>query len=865
MNSRFVIFILFLFLSRSAAHANHIAGGELSYKYLGVGTVPGTGQYSITLKLFRQCSSSGAQLDAQANITIYRVGMSTFETNLQVPISGPDVLRLTTPGPCIVNPPEVCYQIGTYTTVVTLPFTATGYVIAYQRGNRVTNLENVMASSVGATYVATIPGTSFQPNAPENTTPVFNGEDTVLVCKNNSFYYNFSASDADGDRLEYVFEAAYAYSGTPNPAAAAPPPYNSLNYRFGYSPDAPMGTKVNLDPKTGMMSGTAPDAGVYVVTVAVLEYRGNFLINRHRKDLHIEVADCTLASADLNIEYVNCDDFSITFQNNNNSSLIQTYEWSFFDQKGSKFITSNAPRPTITFPDTGVYTISLITNKGLQCPDTGSTIARLFPEFKTALDYTETCSIIPYNFTDRSSTTFGKVIYWKWIYSHPTTGFIDSARVQNPTFLFPSPGDFNVKLISATDKGCRDTIDKTVKVLDKPLLTVTNDTVMCILDPMQLKATGTGTFAWTPASLLDDPTSPNPLARPTVPTTFNVTLTSSPGCLATASVFVDVKRNVSLQLRSDTTICLGDPVTLNTVSDGLKFSWTPIATLDDPQAKNPIARPTGTTTYQIKANIGSCEATNAVRVTTVPFPTIAITPNTNICYGDTITLVADGGVDYRWSPSTGLSALNIQDPKAYPKQTTNYRVAVRDDKGCPKPSYANVIITVAPKVMAFAGRDTSIVTGQPLQLAASGGDYYAWTPVNAMSNPNIRNPIASIDEDTRLALKVTTLQGCYAYDTLHVKVFKTPPDIFVPTAFSPNNDGLNDKLTPIPVGIQQFDYFRIFNRWGQLVYFTNKLGEGWDGRLKSLEQGNGSFIWQVRGIDYTGRVIEKKGVLTVIK
>jgi gliding motility-associated-like protein len=860
------LFIIIVFLTGSIpALANHIAGGELSYKYLGVGTVPGTAQYSITLKLFRQCSSTGAKLDPQANITIFRMGLNTFEMNLQVPISGPDILRLTTPGPCIINPPEVCYEVGTYTTVVILPITTSGYVIAYQRGNRVTNLENVIANSVGATYVATIPGTAFQSDAPVNSTPVFNGEDTVLVCKNNTFYYNFSASDADGDRLEYVFEAAYGYSGPPNPSSAAPPPYNSLNYRFGFTPDAPMGPDVKLNTQTGMMSGTAPDPGVYVVTVAVLEYRGNFLINRHRKDLHIEVADCSIAAANLEIEYVNCDNFTITFQNKNSSTLIQSYEWSFFNQKGIKFDTKTEERPTITFPDTGVYSISLITNKDLLCSDTGSTIAKIFPEFKAEIDVVETCTTVPYQFTDKSSTTFGKVNYWKWIFTNPITGQIDSSRLQNPSHLFPSAGNFNVSLISATDKGCRDTLVKTVKVLDKPILSVTNDTVMCISDAMQLQATGTGTFSWSPANLLDDPAIANPKARPTAPTTFSVTLTSAPGCVGTESVFVDVKRNVSLQIRSDTTICLGDPVTLTAISDGLSFTWSPATTLDDPVAKSPLAKPTGTTTYQVKANIGSCEATNAVKITTIPYPVITLTPNTNICFGDTISLFADGGVDFRWSPSSGLSALNIQNPRAFPKRTSNYRVTVWDDKGCPKPSFANVVITVAPPVQAFAGRDTAIVTGQPLQLTGSGGDYYTWTPVNAMSNPNINNPIANLDEDTQLSLKVTTLQGCFAYDTLNVKVFKTQPDIFVPTAFSPNNDGLNDKLTPIPVGIQQFDYFRIFNRWGQLVFSTHKIGEGWDGRLKALEQGNGSFVWQVRGVDYTGRVIDKNGVVTVIK
>ena len=864
MKLRLFIILLVLLTGSIPAVAGHIAGGELSYKYLGVGTVPGTSRYNITLKLFRQCSATAA-LDDIVNITIYRLGLSTFETSLSVSRTKTEVKDLKDPGPCIINAPQVCYEIGEYTKEIALPNTTQGYILAYQRGNRVTNLANVLSSSVGATYVATIPGTAIQPSAPENNTPVFNGVDTVLVCKNADFYYDFSATDADGDRLEYVFEPAYAYYGTPIPANAAPPPYNSLNYLIDYPFDAPMGPKVVIDQNTGRVSGTAPDAGVYVVTVAVLEFRGNILINRHRKDLHIEVADCSIAATDLEIEYVNCDNLTITFQNKISSPLIETWDWSFYNPNGTTFLVSPDERPTVTFPSAGVYPIKLITNKNIFCPDSGYSVARVFPKFEAKLDVIETCTGIPYKFTDKSSTTYGNVNYWKWIFTNSTTGQIDTSRIQDPSHLFPSAGDFNVRLISGTDRGCRDTTDRVIKVFDNPPLTVSTDTVMCISDPMQLNATGTGIFSWTPASLLNDPTSPNPVARPTIPTTFTVTLTSAPGCLSTASVFVDVKRSVSLQLRSDTTICLGDPVTLNAISDGLAFAWSPPSTLNNPQVKSPIARPTGTTTYQLEASIGTCKATSAIRITTVPYPEITLTPNPSICYGDTISLLAEGGMDYRWTPSSGLSALNIPNPKAYPKKTTNYQVAVRDNKGCPKPSYANVIITVAPKVMAFAGRDTSIVTGQPLQLAASGGDYYAWTPVNAMSNPNISNPIATIDENTRLSLKVTTLQGCFAYDTLLVKVFKTQPDIFVPTAFTPNNDGLNDKLTPIPVGIQHFDYFRIFNRWGQVVYQSHKEGEGWDGRLKSLEQGNGTFIWQVRGIDYTGRVIEKKGIVTVIK
>ena len=87
----------------------------------------------------------------------------------------------------------------------------------------------------------------------------------------------------------------------------------------------------------------------------------------------------------------------------------------------------------------------------------------------------------------------------------------------------------------------------------------------------------------------------------------------------------------------------------------------------------------------------------------------------------------------------------------------------------------------------------------------------------------------------------------------------------MPTAFTPNSDGLNDLLTPIPVGIESLEFFRVYNRWGQEVFATDRIGKGWDGRLKNREQGSDTFVWQVRGKDYLGRIIYRKGTATLIR
>lgn len=860
----FLLFILSGFLIQ--AEARHIAGGEMSYVYLGPGSNATTGKYRITLRLYRDCQSSGAQLDATASITIFQNNSSAIFQDLRVPLGNISVVQLTSPGPCIDNAPIVCYEIGTYVTETELPFIATGYTIAYQRCCRIENINNVQNSSnTGGTYVATVPGLNTSPTAPRNSTPSFNGSDTVLVCQDNPLFYDFSAKDSDGDSLAYIFDQAYDYDNlnTPQPATAAPPPYSSLPYNFGFSAQQPMGPDITLNSNTGIMSGVAPAAGIYVVTVSVLEFRQGILINRHRKDLHIKVAPCSIAAADLQPEYVTCDGFTLTFQNRSNSPLIRTYFWDF-GITGSTTDTSNQQRPTFTFPDTGVYRVRLITNRGEDCSDTAITIAKVFPGFFPAFTAEDGCRNVPLRFTDNTTTQYGVVDFWRWSFGNPQIN-PDTSRLQNPTYVYPAIGTYDIQLIVGSSKGCRDTIDKVLNVLNKPPLLVSNDTLLCSLDTLQLNAVGNGTFSWSPNIAINDLNIPNPLVSPDFTTKYYVTLTSAPGCTNTDSVLVNVKQFVTLNAGNDTTICLTDTFRLNPSSDGLRFSWQPVASLSNPNIRNPLARPTGTTIYSVIANIGSCQATDAFTVTTVPYPRVTVSNDTVLCFGDSAQLFASGGISYRWIPATGLSNNTIPNPIARPLNSTTYLVAVRDNEGCPKAAFDSVRVRVIPPVPAFAGNDTAVVVGQPLQLNASGGTYYFWSPTTGLSNRDIPNPVADLNEDISYILRVTTLEGCFAFDTLNVRVFKTAPDIFVPTAFTPNGDRLNDFLVPITAGISELEFFRVYNRWGELVFSTTEVGKGWDGRISGREQGSDTFVWYVKGRDYTGKAIFKKGNSTLIR
>ena len=98
-----------------------------------------------------------------------------------------------------------------------------------------------------------------------------------------------------------------------------------------------------------------------------------------------------------------------------------------------------------------------------------------------------------------------------------------------------------------------------------------------------------------------------------------------------------------------------------------------------------------------------------------------------------------------------------------------------------------------------------------------------------------------------------------------VRINKTRPEIFVPSAFSPNGDGRNDILKPIMVGIKQLFYFRIYNRWGQLLFSTSETGKGWDGTFSGVKQASGTYVYETQGVDYTGKNVLRKGTVVLIR
>lgn len=874
---RLLFSILFFFFA-VPLFANHITGGQIYYTYAGM--TGNNHNYNVTLLLYRDSASTGAQLDPSAAMAIFDRGTGAMVWNSSISMTFKQVLHLWTPGPCITNPPSVVYEVGHYNFSVPLPPSTNGYIITFQRCCRIAGINNLSGSSnVGATYTAEIPGNSPLINAPVNNSAHFTGSDTVIVCGGYPFTYSFAAFDSDGDQLAYSFCNAYIGGGTssgsgpnsPTPDPPLGPSYFSVPYNFPYNGSSPLGAGVTINNTTGLITGIAPPQGIYVVTVCVNEIRNGIIIATQRKDLQIKAGDCDIAAAKLDPVYTQCDSLTLSFQNNPMyNPLINSYFWDFGDPGSSANNTSVSATPTHTFSVAGDYTIKLVTNRNQECSDSTTAIVKVWPGFFPAFTSNGVCLLNPVRFTDRSTTNYGVVDSWSWNFADATT-LADTSHLKNPAWTYADTGSKNVQFTVTNSKGCIKTITQTVNIIDKPPITLAfRDTLICVPDALQLQASGTGNFSWTPLNNITNPNTGTPTVNPTSTTTYQVQLDEQ-GCINTDTVRVRVVDHVTLTAMADITICLTDAVQLSAITDGLQYLWSPSATINNPTLQNPTAIPTGaTTTYQILSRIGSCTAMDDVTITAVPYPLANAGPDTIVCYNTPAFLHGShNGSSFLWSPTSSLLNSNTLNPVAYPSQSaTKYILSSFDNLGCPKPGRDTVLVTMLPKINASAGNDTLVVITQPLQLNAEGGASYQWIPSTGLNNSSIKNPIgvygAEIDS-VRYTVFVFNTAGCVDSAFVTVKVFKTDPYVFVPTGFTPNGDGLNDIVRPIAVGVKRINYFSIYNRWGQLLFTTTVNGHGWDGKIGGAPQGSNVYVWMVSAVDYLGKPIFLKGTVTLIR
>lgn len=231
----------------------------------------------------------------------------------------------------------------------------------------------------------------------------------------------------------------------------------------------------------------------------------------------------------------------------------------------------------------------------------------------------------------------------------------------------------------------------------------------------------------------------------------------------------------------DTVInCTNPSVTLNG-SGGVLYSWSPSNGLDDPSIANPVASPTNTTTYTLTITGGNgCTETEDITVTVddaTPTASAGSDETTDCIIQPTVNLNATGGISYEWSPSSGLDDHTVGNPVANPNATTTYTVTVTGANGCEDTD--DVTITVDKDLPPVnAGSDGTIDCNVlSVNLNATGGGSYSWSPTVGLDDPLIANPVATPNSTTQYTVSVTGANGCVAADDVTVTVDNQTPTV----------------------------------------------------------------------------------------
>lgn len=354
----------------------------------------------------------------------------------------------------------------------------------------------------------------------------------------------------------------------------------------------------------------------------------------------------------------------------------------------------------------------------------------------------------------------------------------------------------------------------------------------------------------------------------------NIQVKDANGCLATTSAVVTLVDNMFVDAGLDTLICAEVVRTfdIQTNPGTSIYVWTTLAGALVDSIKNPSVKPLDTTTYIVKATWGVCTKSDTVTIEVLRKPVANAGPNARICIGDSTIITGSatnvsGPVFYLWAPANLVRDTSAQSTWAIPDSSQVYTLTVKDDYSCNFAVTDQVTVFVQPPVPAFAGNDTIAVTGTPHTLKGSGGVQYLWSVTNGnatINNPNAAMPQAILNSNSLFALKVTDIAGCIGYDTVYVQIYDDAR-YYVPNSFTPNGDGLNDVFRAVPSGISRTEWFRVFNRYGEVVFETNQWLKGWDGTFKGKLQPTGTYIWAVKGYNSKGAPVEMKGTVNLIQ
>jgi gliding motility-associated-like protein len=341
------------------------------------------------------------------------------------------------------------------------------------------------------------------------------------------------------------------------------------------------------------------------------------------------------------------------------------------------------------------------------------------------------------------------------------------------------------------------------------------------------------------------------------------------GCPNTMFTTLRDSLTVTADAGQDTLSCNRSLVAIGTTpKPGLRYTWSPAIGLNDPHIANPMAAPDKTTSYIVTTSNsgGGCRVKDTVVVrASVIDDSLQVMGKATYCLGnnDSSVLHVNPTNSIQWfKDDVPISRANQTTYKAITNGT--YYALLKNDLGCSISTKKQpIIIDIAKPAIAYSTEYA--LSNSPLTLQARPiGESVLWQPAIHLNTATSFTPIFTSSTQQLYTISISTNTGCTTVDTELVKIIEKV-EVFVPTAFTPNKDGKNDYLRPILIGLKDLHFFRIFNRWGQLIYDTKKPDPGWDGLFNGMAQQTQTVVWMLEGVGIDGAVYRQKGTTVLLR
>lgn len=613
-----------------------------------------------------------------------------------------------------------------------------------------------------------------------------------------------------------------------------------------------------------------PKAGLYHVELIVTDSVGCKDTIGISQDIMVDAPTAAFSMSD---SLAICPPLEIRFTNQSVDAV--SYSWNF-GTGGGPVVVRN---PVSTFVNPGLYNVYLVATNINGCRDTARSQVRVLG-YSGALNYTPLLGCTPMQVNFSTPISGIPVLTWDFGDGSTTT----TTNSAGTTHTYQTPGAYLPKVLFSDGDRCT-ALSLGIDTIRVDRLTPDFTwTTPCEGVPFTLSSTSTGiysapdSFRWTFAGSAATRSGPSPqyMYASAGPQAITLTVQNPAGCTATITKNVVINPSPDLNAMADTAICPGDTAMLR-AGNAVTYTWTPStanpgAWLSCTSCQFPLAAPGGVPArYVVTAtDANGCIGHDSTQIVIQIKTTSSIGDGGEICLGESFQLNAAGAQKYEWMPAATIDNPFIANPVATPRQTTTYIVAAQEGTCLIDSQRVTVIVRAAPDFSA--GQDKIIALGSAATLEPKGN----FTRINwlfsdtTLSCWNCRNPNAHPQYTRTYVAEAENEWGCKTRDSVTVFVRCNGSLVFIPNTFTPNGDGENDYFFPQGAGFDHMLTFRVFNRWGEMLFEArnvplNAPRSGWDGFYKGQPMIPDTYVYSMSGLCPTGEVMEFKGDITIIQ